>query len=552
MILGKETTDFLRDLLIKMENPPHFSLLCGDGVAYFTLLSRRSSRCLCCRTTAVRAMNVAVPPRSYRPLVRHFACGLLLMCLALWMTGTAAQAEPSVDPSMSNPTAAELRHHGTIGPVAPAARARLTDVSFTARSDGRGYVVRVHASDRIAAYGMPRSVGDNELKWTLYNTALASSFRHDDPKGPIERFRTNQQDGHVILHFHLDRTVEPDAYRDRASNDILLNLGYNTGTDTAPVPTPATAGASSDGSPGASSSGASSSRASSSSPSRGSSAGSVSRSGSSSPSGSGRSPVRQASGDGSSNAAAAAMLGGASQEARDRWRLDKIVIDAGHGGKDPGAMANGIREKDIVLKVAKKLGGYIEENLGIDVVYTRTDDTFIELEERGKIANRQGAKLFISIHINAARSRSARGTETFFLGQHKTEAAQRVMERENSVIRFEENTEKYEDYDEQALVRQVLAQSAYMRQSEKLASLIESQFEDRVNRRSRGVHQAGFYVLWSASMPAVLVELGFLTNPGEARFLNSERGQTYLASAIFRAVRDYKEKYEKGITPSAR
>lgn len=243
---------------------------------------------------------------------------------------------------------------------------------------------------------------------------------------------------------------------------------------------------------------------------------------------------------------------GASQEARERWRLDKIVIDAGHGGKDPGASANGVREKDVVLKVAKKLGQYIEENLDIEVVYTRTDDTFIELEERGHIANRAGAKLFVSIHINAARSRAARGTETFFLGQHKTEAAQKVMERENAVIRYEDNPEDYADYDEQALVRQILAQSAYMRQSERLASLIEAQFADRVQRRSRGVHQAGFYVLWSASMPAVLVELGFLTNPAEARFLKSERGQTYLASAIFRAVRDYKAKYEKGISPAAR
>lgn len=239
---------------------------------------------------------------------------------------------------------------------------------------------------------------------------------------------------------------------------------------------------------------------------------------------------------------------GATQEARDRWRLDKIVIDAGHGGKDPGATANGLREKDLVLKVAKKLGGYIEENLGIEVVYTRTTDRFIELEERGHIANEAGAKLFISLHINAAAARSARGTETFFLGPHKTEAARKVMERENSVIRYEDNPEDYADYDEQALVRQTLAQSAYMRQSEQLASLIQNQFANRVHRRSRGVHQAGFYVLWSASMPAVLVELGFLTNRSEARYLNSERGQTYLASAIFRAVRDYKEKYEKGIT----
>jgi N-acetylmuramoyl-L-alanine amidase len=115
------------------------------------------------------------------------------------------------------------------------------------------------------------------------------------------------------------------------------------------------------------------------------------------------------------------------------------------------------------------------------------------------------------------------------------------------VIKYEENTEKYEDYDEQALVRQTLTQSAYMRQSEKLASLVQTQFEDRVQRDNRGVHQAGFYVLWSASMPSVLVELGFLTNSREARYLNSERGQTLLASGIFRAVRDYKQVYEKGI-----
>lgn len=408
------------------------------------------------------------------------------------------------------------------------ARVALQDVSFTARSDGKGYVVRVEASERIAAYGMPRLSGENELKWTLYNTTIASSFTRDDPEGPIDRLRTSEQDGHVILHFELNRAVKPDAYRDGASEDILLNLGYDarTGTDTpTPVPQPAATASSGTRSPDA--------KPETSSP-----------------------PVETAStgntntGNNSSTAAGAAF--GASQEARDRWRLDKIVIDAGHGGKDPGASANGIREKDIVLKVAKKLGGYIEENLGIDVVYTRTDDTFIELEERGRIANREGAKLFISIHINAAGSRSARGTETFFLGQHKTEAARKVMERENAVIRYEDNPEDYDDYDEQALVRQVLAQSAYMRQSEKLASLIESQFEDRVQRRSRGVHQAGFYVLWSASMPAVLVELGFLTNRAEARFLASERGQTYLASAIFRAVRDYKARYEKGIVPTSR
>jgi len=432
---------------------------------------------------------------------------------------TTAYDERPLSPATNDPATNEP---ATNEPAHLEARVALRDVSFTARSDGKGYVVRVEASKRIAAYGMPRLSGDNELKWTLYNTTIASSFTRDDPEGPIDRLRTSEQDGHVILHFDLNRKVKPDAYRDGASEDILLNLGYNarTATDTpTPVPQPAATASS------------------------GTSAPDAPQSGTPSP------PVETAS-TGSGAAADEAL--GAMQDARDRWRLDKIVIDAGHGGKDPGASANGIREKDIVLKVAKKLGGYIEENLDIDVVYTRTDDTFIELEERGRIANRAGAKLFISIHINAARSRSARGTETFFLGQHKTEAARKVMERENAVIRYEDNPEDYDDYDEQALVRQVLAQSAYMRQSESLASLIESQFEDRVQRRSRGVHQAGFYVLWSASMPAVLVELGFLTNRAEARFLASERGQTYLASAIFRAVRDYKAKYEKGITPVSR
>lgn len=402
------------------------------------------------------------------------------------------------------------------------AAARVTEVAFTERSDGKGYVVRVRASDRIDAYGMPRSVGEHELKWTLYNTRLSAGYEADAPEGPIARFSTTERNGHLILHFEFDpaHPVNADAYRDRASNDLLLNLAYSgtpptASTDAPPsVPTPSSEDASdapTDPSTGS---------ASSTEP-----------------------PTANASTDGTER--------GVSKEARERWRLDTVVIDAGHGGKDPGATAYGLREKDIVLKVAKKLGAYVEEKLGINVVYTRTDDRFIALEERGHIANRAGAKLFVSLHANAARARSARGTETFFLGPHKTEAARKVMERENSVIRYEDNTQRYEEYDEQALVRQTLAQSAYMRQSEKLASLIEDQFENRVNRRSRGVHQAGFYVLWSASMPAVLVELGFLTNHREARFLNSDEGQVYLASAIFRAIRDYRAAYEKGIETMA-
>jgi N-acetylmuramoyl-L-alanine amidase len=397
-----------------------------------------------------------------------------------------------------------------VAEAALAEPARVKNVLFTERSDGQGYVVRVRTADTIEAYGMPRSAGPNTIEWVLYDTALHRRYQKTAPEGPIRSYTATRKKGHLVLRFSLDpdRSVTAEAYRDGASNDLLLNLAYSGGG--APV---ADAG-------GGASGGASAGEGSG-----------VVRNVS----------TRQDAGSGSQQS------NGASDAARERWKLDTVVIDPGHGGKDPGAVAQGLQEKDIVLDVAHKLGDYVENRLGINVVFTRRDDRFIPLEERGHMANEAGAKLFISLHANAARAHAAHGTETYFLGPSKTEAAEKVMERENSVIKYEENTEKYEDYDEQALVRQTLTQSAYMRQSEKLASLVQTQFEERVSRENRGVHQAGFYVLWSASMPSVLVELGFLTNPREAQFLNSDRGQTYLASALFRAVRAYKKDYEKGI-----
>ena len=391
-----------------------------------------------------------------------------------------------------------------LGTVPAQAEAVLTDVSITARSDGQGYVVRAQTTAQVRAYGMPHRPKKGVLEWTLYNTRLHSDFRKGAAKGPVTQYRVKQAQGHLVLRFQLSdaHALSHNAYRDGASTDLLLNLTYEGGRPVAeaasPRPSP---------------------------PDR---------------------PVRTASATGGASASGAPSSG-ASKEARERWKLDTVVIDPGHGGKDPGAVANGLHEKDIVLDVALQLGQYIENRLGVNVVYTRTDDRFIPLEERGHMANRAEAKLFLSLHVNAARATAARGTETYFLGPSKTEAAEKVMERENSVIKYEDNTQRYEQYDEQALVRQTLTQSAYMRQSEKLASFVQTQFEERVHRKNRGVHQAGFYVLWSASMPSVLVELGFLTNDQEARYLNSDRGQTYLASALFRAVRAYKKHYEKGI-----
>jgi len=231
-----------------------------------------------------------------------------------------------------------------------------------------------------------------------------------------------------------------------------------------------------------------------------------------------------------------------------RWTLDTIVIDAGHGGKDTGAVApNGLREKDIVLDVALKVGAYVKENLGVHVIYTRDSDEFISLQGRGHLANKAGAKLFVSIHANAAPNRMAKGTETYFLGLHKSDAAKRVMDRENEVIQFEDDPTQYERIDSRIAVMQTLVQSAYMRQSQFLADLVENQFEERVGRTSRGVKQAGFYVLYGASMPSILVELGFISNPGEASFMSSADGQDYLASAIYRAIVAYKSEYDKGL-----
>jgi N-acetylmuramoyl-L-alanine amidase len=422
------------------------------------------------------------------------------------------------------------------GPAA--ARPTVESITFHARSDGQGYVVRIQASGTIQAYGMPRSIGDDRLEWTLYNARLHRDYERASPSGPVRRYTTTQRDGHLVIRLHLKRNVQAQAYRDRASDDLLLSLAYRGAR---PAADAADRSASATGASG-SSADASSARASSGQgPSR--EAAEPASDGSASNEPAATEPASSKAASGTSNRSAGAL-----REARERWKLDTIVIDPGHGGKDPGALGNGLKEKEIVLSVAKKLGDYVENRLGVEVVYTRTDDRFIELEERGHMANRAGGKLFISIHANAARASAAHGAETFFLGPSKSEQARRVMERENSVIKYEDNPDVYEEYDETALVKKTLGQSAFMRSSEQLAGMIQHQFDERVHRRNRGVHQAGFYVLWSASMPSVLVELGFLTNPQEARFLASERGQTYLASAIFRAIRSYKPRYEKGIS----
>ncbi len=234
------------------------------------------------------------------------------------------------------------------------------------------------------------------------------------------------------------------------------------------------------------------------------------------------------------------------RELRDDMQFNVIVLDAGHGGHDPGTMNRelGIMEKDIALAVTLKLGEYIEQYLpDVKVVYTREEDEFVPLGERGLTAARTKGDLFVSIHINSAPNPRASGTETFFLGLARTESALEVMKRENSVVDLENGGGTLELSEEELLLYE-LTNAGNMAISEHVASMIEDQFKNRAQRRSRGVKQAGLEALWHASTPAVLIELGFLSNPDEARFLNSEYGQAIMASAIFRAIRDYKNQYE--------
>jgi N-acetylmuramoyl-L-alanine amidase len=231
------------------------------------------------------------------------------------------------------------------------------------------------------------------------------------------------------------------------------------------------------------------------------------------------------------------------------FRMRKIVLDAGHGGRDPGNLGSKSREKDINLAVTLLVGKYIKENMpDVEVIYTRNDDSFPELKKRPMIANNNKADLFVSIHSNSAPNKSAFGTETFVMGTKHFEANFDIVKKENSVILLEDNyKEEYEGFDPtspESYMLFNLTQKAYIGNSIALAENIETQFRDKVGRKSRGVKHGPFYVLWTPSMPSVLVELGFLSNSVEEQFLMSKEGQEYMASAIYRSIRDYKGQIE--------
>ena len=221
-----------------------------------------------------------------------------------------------------------------------------------------------------------------------------------------------------------------------------------------------------------------------------------------------------------------------------------VVLDAGHGGKDPGNMGNNYKEKDIALSIILEIGKQLEKYDNIKVIYTRKTDVFIELFERGRIANEAHADLFVSVHCNSHKSQAS-GTETFVLGLNRNATNLEVAKKENSVIYLEDNYEvKYVGYDPnspESFIGLTILQEEYLEQSILLADLVQKEFTDELKRKDRGVKQMGLIVLHQTYMPSVLIETGFLTNNEEGAYLNSNRGQSQMAGAISDAILNYSQ-----------
>jgi len=230
-------------------------------------------------------------------------------------------------------------------------------------------------------------------------------------------------------------------------------------------------------------------------------------------------------------------------------KVNTIVLDAGHGGHDTGALGKNSREKDITLAIVLKLRDYIRDNMkDIKVILTRSDDTFVELYRRARIANENKADLFISVHCNSTKSTSAYGVETFVMGLHKSDANLAVAKAENAAILLEDDyVEQYDGFDPNSPEGNIffnMMQNAFLDNSLAFAGKVEHQLVDNLHMLNRGVKQAGFLVLYKTAMPGVLVETGFISNPKDEKFLLSEKGQDQIAGAIFKALRDYKNQLE--------
>lgn len=227
-----------------------------------------------------------------------------------------------------------------------------------------------------------------------------------------------------------------------------------------------------------------------------------------------------------------------------------VVLDAGHGGHDPGNMGNGYKEKEIALNIILEVGRQLEKDPKIKVIYTRKTDVFVTLRGRAEIANNADADLFVSVHCNSHNS-SANGTETFVLGLHANQRNFEVAKKENEVIFLEEDYKShYDGFDPnspESMMALTLMQEDYLDQSTQLAKFVQDNFTHQLKRNNRGVKQAGFWVLHNTYMPSVLIETGFLTYKPEGSYLNSNKGQNEMSNAIYKAIIDYKKILDQNV-----
>jgi len=235
--------------------------------------------------------------------------------------------------------------------------------------------------------------------------------------------------------------------------------------------------------------------------------------------------------------------------AQKKVAIKRVVIDAGHGGQDPGTIGKRAKEKNVALAIALKLGNMISRNFkDVKVIFTRDRDVFVELNRRAQLANDLKADLFISVHCNANNNHSLRGAETYVMGLHRTQANLEIAKTENASILMEADyANHYNGFNpntDESYITFSMFQDAYLEQSMEFAAAVQKEFEQGTGMNDRGVRQAGFLVLYKTTMPSVLVETGYLSNPAEETFMVTDKGQEYIASAIFRAFKTFKQNVE--------
>jgi N-acetylmuramoyl-L-alanine amidase len=433
----------------------------------------------------------------------------------------------------------------------------VTRVDVTRSTDSGAFTVHISTSGPQPDYSSPENWGTAGVNIDIKNARLAESFTQSDAAGPLMAYNLVQNPGSVSIRLSfLDASVRASVSWSDQDSALLITLEEGGLPEPTPPVLPSGIGivsqdpssnTNSPRSPGTESKidFRATLLAAAKNISNGVEPPATSTASASVSDRIGYAPERATT---SSVFARNAVL-----ESSTKWQLDTIVLDAGHGGWDEGAVSrSGLMEKNLALLIVRNLGHRIERELGIRVVYTRNGDDFIPLAERGRVANQSGGKLFISIHANQAMARSAHGTETYFLGTHRSDSARVVMERENEIVGLEDDTAAYNALNSQELAMRRISQSANLQESESLAAFVEEAFEQTTDRKSRGVKQAGFYVLFGASMPAVLVELGFLSNSREASYLGSTEGQAALTESLFLAISRFKADYEKGLNVASR